>query len=199
MAGDRRNNDGALGMGVKMGLAAIAMLAVIGIDTTPARAQCSVGNQVGSCSPGVGFAGCCNGARVTWCEGSAQCEINCAENVNAPTNSCCQTSSSPGCCDNAVMQCVCAIDDFCCGAYDILFGEGYWDEYCVEIAQYDCGSCGTCSGPATQCGWQASEGYYDCSPTATTDPSGVNPRVCGGGCTPQCSGRQCGTEGCGGQ
>ena len=179
------------------GLAA-ALLVVAG-DHGEARAQCSTGTFIGSCNDGVGFEGCCNGQRATWCEGAARCEVNCAENINSPQNSCCAPSNSPGCCDSQITACVCAIDDFCCGAEDPFFGDpGFWDDLCVDLALSNCGGCGSCSGPATQCGWQGGEGFYDCMATASADPTGANPRVCGGGCTPQCSGRQCGTDGCGG-
>lgn len=183
----------------RMLVSLLASLTVFAVASGEARAQCSVGDYVGLCSVDAGFEGCCNGQRVTWCEGTAQCEINCGDNVNSPTNSCCTESSSAGCCDQAIMECVCALDDFCCGAEDPFFGgAGFWDEFCVDMAMLDCGGCGTCTGPATQCGWNGTEGYYDCSAQASSDPTGMNPRTCGGGCTPNCAGRQCGSDGCGG-
>ncbi len=176
-----------------------AALLFVAVGEREAQAQCSQGTYIGSCTDGLGYEGCCNGQRVTWCEGTARCEINCAENFDAPQNSCCSQSASPGCCDNTVMECVCAIDDFCCGAPDPFFGDpGFWDDLCVDYAVIDCGGCGSCNGPATQCGWQNGDGYYNCASTASADPTGANPRMCGGGCTPQCSGRQCGADGCGG-
>lgn len=185
--------------GLKTAIVILASIWGLANSDSSARAQCSAGDYVGLCSAGVGYEGCCNGSRVTWCEGTAQCEIDCGSNVNSPTNSCCTESSSAGCCDATIMQCVCAIDDFCCGAADPFFGDaGFWDEICVEYAMLDCGGCGSCNGPATQCGWQSGEGYYDCMAQASSDPTGQSPRTCGGGCTPQCSGKQCGPDGCGG-
>ncbi len=50
------------------------------------------------------------------------------------TNSCCETSSKPGCIDPAVMQCVCAIDAYCC--------KTAWDSLCVgEVTSEGCGVC----------------------------------------------------------
>ena len=51
---------------------------------------------------------------------------------------------------------------------------------------------------AGTCGWNGSAGYYDCNTDGTEDPTGANPRACGGACTPACDGKQCGDDGCGG-
>lgn len=73
---------------------------------------------------------CCE---TTWdnsCANTAQleCSLEC-EVVNEPTG-CCDAHSTPGCDDTAVQDCVCAVDDFCCG--DDPDGEGVWDSVCVN-------------------------------------------------------------------
>ncbi len=53
---------------------------------------------------------------------------------NPGSNSCCEASSSPGCVDPAVMQCVCAFDPFCC--------QTAWDSICVAgVTKKGCGIC----------------------------------------------------------
>jgi len=47
------------------------------------------------------------------------------------------------------------------------------------------------------CGWSSGEGWYDCGHSGS-DPSGTFPRACDGECVPDCSGKACGDDGCGG-
>lgn len=47
------------------------------------------------------------------------------------------------------------------------------------------------------CGWDAANGWYDCS-FSGVDPSGHAPRACPSGCEAACEGRVCGDDGCGG-
>ena len=54
-----------------------------------------------------------------------------------------------------------------------------------------------CVVNSTTCGWQAEAGFYNCEQTGV-DPSGVNPIECPGACAPDCSGKVCGDDGCGG-
>lgn len=51
-----------------------------------------------------------------------------------PGGECCSPSGMPGCMDQAVEQCVCAQDDYCCTTA--------WDDTCVlEIGDFGCGAC----------------------------------------------------------
>jgi|GEM_PF-1816696 len=55
-----------------------------------------------------------------------------------------------------------------------------------------------CSSISGFCGWDAANGTYDCldSPSASVGPT---PQQCGGvTCTPDCTGKACGDDGCGG-
>jgi hypothetical protein len=76
--------------------------------------------------------------------------------------------------------------------------------------------CIDCAAASPQCGWKPDAGFYDCgTDDGAADPSGDNPKdcvacdppcgdgeICVGGvcevCTPDCSGKQCGSDGCGG-
>lgn len=71
----------------------------------------------------------------------------------------------------------------CCDAYQyvVLCHEGV-------LCTQDCGA------SLKQCGWNADR--YSCGDTASADPDGLVPRECP--CTPQCDGKACGPDGCGG-
>ncbi|MCB9738975.1 MAG: hypothetical protein H6747_06890, partial [Deltaproteobacteria bacterium] len=51
---------------------------------------------------------------------------------------------------------------------------------------------------AGTCGWDPGAGRYDCATVGTEDPGANFLRQCGGPCTPDCSSRNCGDDGCGG-
>lgn len=163
------------------------------IPSGVARAQCSVGDQLGSCDTEIGYAGCCpTDNSIQWCEGDLLCGIDCSG--NSGYEGCCTASSFPGCVDPTIEACVCAVDDYCC---DIFFGA--WDDLCVQIATEDCASCEDGGAPPIYCGWVEGEGFYDCRATAAPDPSGTSPMECGSAsCAPSCGGKQCGPDGCGG-
>jgi len=65
---------------------------------------------------------------------------------------------------------------------------------CVNDVAY----CLNCIGLNPQCGWNANFSYYDCGTDGGTDPAGIMPKWCGDGCFPDCQGKQCGDDGCGG-
>ncbi|MFH1530109.1 MAG: agmatine deiminase family protein [Pseudomonadota bacterium] len=81
------------------------------------------------------------------------------------------------------------------GCGDVTFEgccEGNLLQYCNnnQIVQQMCNS--------NTCGWDSQGGYYNCGTSGGSDPTGQNPKACDGGCTPQCAGKECGTDGCGG-
>jgi hypothetical protein len=55
------------------------------------------------------------------------------------SDSCCEVHATAGCNEEAVVDCVCAQEAFCC-AFE-------WDQSCVDIAMADCMA--TCEGPGT--------------------------------------------------
>ena len=67
-------------------------------------------------------------------------------------------------------------------------------QYC-DGGELGGGSCG-----AVGCGWDADNGWYECGFDGA-DPDGEHPRSCDDvdeGCVPDCDGRACGVDGCGG-
>lgn len=163
------------------------------LATDSARAQCSVGDYLGTCTSAIGYAGCCPTANsIQWCEDDLLCGIDCSGNQGH--EGCCTTSAFAGCESADVEACVCAVDDWCC---DSFFGS--WDEFCVDIATTECGACDAGGAPPVYCGWLDGEGFYDCRENPSGDPTGVSPMACGGTtCQPACGGKVCGSDGCGG-
>jgi len=81
----------------------------------------------------------------------------------------CGSLTSTGCCDGQVIR------------------------YCANgIANaIDCTS-------LPSCGWDSSSSFYDCLTSGGSDPSGTYPKSCSGSCVPNCAGKECGDDGCGG-
>lgn len=55
------------------------------------------------------------------------------------SENCCEVHPTPGCAEEAVVECVCAQEAFCC-AFE-------WDQNCVDLAMADCMA--TCEDPGT--------------------------------------------------
>ena len=175
---------------VRVLLVGVASWLLITTVTSEAKALCPPGSEVGLCPNNfmVPPTGCCVEPNVVrWCdEQGVLCQLDCQD---VTTKSCCQTSLEPSCCNAVIADCVCLNDPFCC---DIA-----WDSACVEQAQTTCGGCEGCSPKPNVCGWQSTLGRYGCQASATTEPTGVYPLACPA-CTPNCQGKQCGDDGCGG-
>ena len=76
--------------------------------------------------------------------------------------------------------------------------------------------CIDCAMQNPFCGWQADAGFYNCATDGTPEPTGTFPKECGPACdppcqpgfscqeglcvecTPDCTGKACGSDGCGG-
>jgi hypothetical protein len=69
--------------------------------------------------------------------------VDIGEFVNNAENSCCSTSSTPGCNDDEVLACVCALDSFCCAVA--------FDEICVSEALTQCGGSCPNEGAESDC------------------------------------------------
>ncbi|MBM4356338.1 MAG: hypothetical protein FJ109_21525, partial [Deltaproteobacteria bacterium] len=103
-----------------------------------------------------------------------------------------------------------------CSAVDGLTFEGCCDQDGRLVwCDFDGLYCIDCAGLNPECGWSADAGFYDCGTGGGEDPSGDNPKECAGCdpkcapgfkcvnglcevCIPQCDGKQCGKDGCGG-
>ncbi len=66
-----------------------------------------------------------------------------------------------------------------------------------QDGQLFCIACKENDPPDDSCGWLAGDGYYDCGGTGA-DGSGSFPISCPWECTPECSGKECGDDGCSG-
>jgi agmatine/peptidylarginine deiminase len=77
-----------------------------------------------------------------------------------------------------------------------LTAEGCCDGRTVRYCENRAPQAQDCGTGAT-CGWSSGDGWYDCGYSGA-DPSGSFPIACPGACTPACSGRECGTDGCSG-
>ncbi|MCC6623498.1 MAG: agmatine deiminase family protein [Deltaproteobacteria bacterium] len=92
-------------------------------------------------------------------------------------------------CNDCESGCVGSVDECqgiayqgCCEEGNVIYCEG------GQLMRVQCGGLG--------CGWNAWGGYYDCEQTGG-DPTGTYPVTCGE-CEPQCDGKSCGDDGCGG-
>ena len=74
-----------------------------------------------------------------------------------------------------------------CCVYDVLH---YCDEdFAMEV---------DCSALGLTCGWKESTGWYDCVEDQLPSGKPELPLWCPGTCPPQCDGKECGPDGCGG-
>ncbi len=124
----------------------------------------------GTCTGGT-----CQGATGGYagaCQGSGDCTGPawlCLLNECSGSADPCGGLTAEGCCDGKIVR------------------------YCESRTpqSVDCGSGGD------TCGWDPSNGYYDCGFTGP-DPSGSVPIACPNTCTPACGGKECGDDGCSG-
>ncbi len=162
-----------------------------------AAAQCAAGGKPTgkTCAQAEAtHQGCCLGpSELHWCESGYECVKDCGGN---PKNSCCAPSLQPGCCDTGIMQLVCSSKPECCTEF--------WGGGCIAVAMviYDMqcpqNEATPCSATTySLCGWDPAKLFYNCAPNTSADPSGVYARDCKA-CIPSCSGKQCGSDGCGG-
>ena len=131
--------------------------------------------------------------------------------AKAQAASCCVVSNQPFCDDVMVAACVCAGDVFCCFTS--------WDSICVsEVESMGCGSCGGgnpvqgpgnccephgtpgCSNPSIQnciCAFDSYCCEVEWDGICADEVEGDGCGSCSG-CAPNCGGKQCGPDGCGG-
>ena len=137
-----------------------------------ADGACSGGNCQ---APMGGYSGECQPANLTTdiCWGPEwQCTCNDCGNCGGgtPVTGICENLGYEGCCEGGQLK-------FCENG---------------QLKGYDCGG---------SCGWDGSKGWYDCNQSGA-DPSGQFSMECStyepGACTPDCAGKACGDDGCGG-
>ena len=138
------------------------------------------GGDCGACPEGQGCSvnGLCLDVCVPNCEGKVcgsdgcggSCG-SCASGEDCEAGLCvggCGDLTFEGCCDDTVLS------------------------WCTQAGDIETLNC------STSCGWSAANDYYDCGQTGA-DPSGTHPLSCDElTCTPECDGKVCGDDGCGG-
>lgn len=175
------------------------LVLALGILIAPVslRAACLWGDVAGYDCGQVTAEGCCkDGTERYWCEGGVLCVeecwfgdcgwtlldgYTCDTLMGLYSNDCppipttcdpCGDVTDAGCCDGDMLT---WCEDGCLRTIDC-----FWND-----------------PPDDVCGWEAGYGFYDCGGDGA-DPSGVNPWACDGACVPDCTGRECGWNGCDG-
>lgn len=147
------------------------------------------------CGPD-GCGGECGPCPAGWtCTDEFQCVAEClpeCEGKDCGSDGCgascgdCQEEES---CEEGLCLAPCSGYSFegCC-VYDVLH---YCDEgFALEV---------DCSELGLTCGWKDSTGWYDCVEEQKASGKPEFPLWCPGTCPPQCEGKECGPDGCGGQ
>ena len=75
----------------------------------------------------------------------------------------------------------------CCDEYGRLIWCENGDTYCID-----------CAGFSPECGWKPDVSFYDCGTEGAAEPTGQFPQDCSEVCLPDCDGKTCGDDGCGG-
>ena len=172
----------------------------------------------GECQTGpVCGDGQCNGTENCYtcagdcgkCCGNGECQPQYAESCQSCSQdcgacpgegSCCTAHNSPGCMDPWVEQCVCQFDPYCCN--------NQWDQGCAAEAD-QCGSCNgeCCEGnPTPGCEDEEIEACVcksipECCEKEWHEKCAAYVEITGCGqcgCVPNCNGKECGADGCGG-
>jgi len=97
----------------------------------------------------------------------------------------------------------CSVDGLCTPEpvpCDGVSFEGCCDEKVLKWCEDETLQTLDCSGnepPNDVCGWNEAAGYYYCGQSGE-DPSGSHPIYCPGACVPECTGKECGDDQCGG-
>jgi agmatine/peptidylarginine deiminase len=131
----------------------------------------------GTCTAAGSCAGATEGYSGT-CASSADC--------HGPQWLCVQDGS---CAESQVDPCDGITYEGCCTGDTVTWCESN------GLKTIDCATDAQAPGP--HCTWDASAGYYWCGTTVASDPTGNYPRACAP-CTPDCTGKVCGSNGCGG-
>jgi hypothetical protein len=184
---------------------------------SPVNAQCSAGGiALNKGCLGLSLPGCCTlknsaaGIQVTtvqWCENNYICSLTC--NPLTYENAYCgwitdpqsgmglydctyaqsadPTNKNPYFCN---IPCEGITSEGCCEGQTLL-------KYCKDGSLNFVNCAANTDAKYQFCGWDPVEKDYSCTISPVQGPSEF-PYTCGSACKPDCTGKQCGTNGCGG-
>jgi len=132
----------------------------------------------GQCVSGDSCFGSCGGQAGDGC----YCDPACFDYGDCCEDVC---DACPELCDDPPDPCNGITWEGCCAGDQVLYCEE------DEVKSMDCAE-------QPSCGWDAENNYYICGMEAAPDPGGNHPMDCGELCTPDCSEKVCGDDGCGG-
>ena len=154
---------------------------------------CQACPQLTDCGGGgCGDASCDAGENCSNCPSDCPCPMGqlCQAGVcTGGGGGGCEESDFPGCGGCPCEACVCGMDPFCCDVG--------WDGICVDECIEQCGGC----GPVIVCGdGNCDSGNGEDCATCPTDCGCPQGQACINGdcCVPNCAGKECGPDGCGG-
>ena len=174
-----------------------------------ATAACSSGVQIYDSCSGFTSHGCCTSdKRAVWCEGGVLCASDCSNDPlcgwsSADSKYECGTSwghsdpsgTYPQDCTKTppCKSCGKILEVGCCTSAVLNWCQ---DGCLMKI------NCGTNATGYDTCGWAEYDdgsSFYDCGGSGA-DPTGAAPKSCSavGTCKPACTGKECGSDGCGG-
>ncbi|MBM4344477.1 MAG: hypothetical protein FJ100_14015 [Deltaproteobacteria bacterium] len=162
-------------------------------------AKLCVPNCKGKVCGDDGCGGVCGSCAASQkCIAGSCCQPDCT-NKNCGSDGC---GGSCGSCPNG-QTCsqgagVCMGGDACQGApYGVGCCFGQTVKRCAKPMTLQTEDCSNSEGV---CGWDAKFNRYGCGTQGGKDPSGKAPMLCAGApaCVPQCAGKSCGPDGCGG-
>ncbi len=129
--------------------------------------------EPGACTDGV-----CGGAQGGY---DGQCQIGSNNDLCFGPDWLCGCNDCRNCPESTGSGCSGVSWRGCCEGGDVLYCEN------AQLKKLTCGGTG--------CGWSSGDGFYNCG-LEGADPTGEAPAQCD--CTPQCDGKTCGEDGCGG-
>jgi agmatine/peptidylarginine deiminase len=161
-------------------------------------------NQCVGCTPNCTGKQCgdngCGGSCGT-CESGKTCQNNqCVGCIPNCTGKQCGDNGCGGLCGTCQEGYQCDSNGQCILKEDPCKGIS-WEGCCDGNMLYYCENNQLITEDCTskpKCGWSTWSQYYNCGTKGNADPSGNHPMECPKACVPDCNGKDCGDNGCGG-
>jgi hypothetical protein len=192
----------------------ILLLATLPADQARAEGECVAGGgtAAGDCpTSGVGPAGCCSGTQVVqWCSSGVLCEKNCRQVYGTTAPYCGLFDGFIDCVETQEEAGGRACPGSSGGGGGSACGTCGPNQTCNESTGQceaantgsSCGTCGpnqTCNQSTGQCeSTNTGSACGACGPNQRCNESTGQCESTDPGCTPQCAGKTCGDDGCGG-